>query len=63
MKIDTTEKGIQQAKLYAGNTMPKNAKLIGLLKRDNKNTGALIQFDNGNYAQLNAGVLKAVKID
>ena len=60
--IDSTKEGIKRAKLYA-RIIPQNSKIVGLLTRDYIEKGALIQFGNGNYAQINDGVIKPVKID
>lgn len=48
-------------KLYWGvMPLPKGAEALGLVKRENLETGALIRLANGNYVQGNAGGIRTL---
>lgn len=48
-------------KLYWGvMPLPKGAEALGLIKRENLETGALIRLANGNYVQGNAGSIRTL---
>ena len=40
--------------------LPNGAEILGLVKHETGETGALIQLANGNYIQGNAGVIKTL---
>ena len=40
--------------------LPKGAEALGLVKRENLETGALIHLPNGNYVQGNAGGIRTL---
>lgn len=59
MRVSTTDKAKQEARLYAG-PMPPKSELIGLVARSSSDKGALILLTSGQYVQLNAGCIRSL---
>lgn len=61
MTIDTTERGIELAHMYAGPApKPTGTEILGLVTRKTGEIGALLLFKSGYSVQYNAGVIRTL---
>lgn len=61
MTIDTTDRGLELAHMYAGPAdPPEGTEILGLVTRDTGEIGALLVFRSGYYVQYNAGVIRTL---
>jgi hypothetical protein len=56
--IAETSNNERLGRLYQHTPLPRRAIMIGTVKRETGEEGALVLLDSGNYVQMNAGVIR-----
>ncbi len=58
IEIDTNMEAKHEAKTYAGQYIPNNLEIVGMVVRDGIRAGACLRLKNNRLVQYNCGIIK-----